>query len=77
MGVARHARAYGVPTVLLAGSLGPGYEELYDHGIASVMCIADRPMGFQQSLKRTEELLEGAAQRTVRLLQAGISWKGD
>ena len=73
VGVARRALAQGVPTVILAGSLGPGYEELYQHGVAGIVCIADRPMSFTQSLRRTEELLEAAAQRTVGLLQAGIS----
>ncbi len=71
VGVARRAMALGVPTVLLAGSLGPGHEELYQHGITGVMCIIDRPMSFQQSLQRTEELLEGAAERTMRLLSRG------
>ena len=47
VGVARHAKAYGVPTVLLAGSLGEGHEELYDHGVASVLCISDGAMTFQ------------------------------
>ena len=73
VGVARKAAPYGVPTVILAGSLGEGYEELYQHGIAAVVCIADRPMNFERSLTRTEELLEGAAERTVRLLQIGRS----
>ena len=72
VGVARRALRQGVPTVLLAGSLGPGYEELQHHGIAGVVCIADQPMSFAQSLNRTEELLEAAAQRTIRLLRAGI-----
>ena len=76
VGVARRALSRGVPTILLAGSLGPGHEELYQHGIAGVVCIADRPMSFHQSLQRTEELLEGAAQRTMRLLQAGIAVVG-
>ena len=71
VGVARRAMARGVPTILLAGSLGPGHEELYEHGMAGLVCIADRPMSFQQSLQRTEELLEGAAQRTLRLLRTG------
>ena len=71
VGVARKAAPYGVPTVLLAGSLGDGYQELYQHGIAGVVCIADRPMTFERSLARTEELLEDAAQRTIRLLQVG------
>lgn len=75
VGVARRALAKGVPTVILAGSLGPGYEELYENGVAGIVCISDRPMTFAQSLRRTEELLEAAAYRTVLLLQAGISLK--
>ena len=71
VGVARHAQAHGVPTVLLAGSLGPGYEELYQHAIAAVVCIADRPMSFEQSLSRSGELLESAAENIMRLILAG------
>ena len=71
VGVARHARAHGVPTILLAGGLGPGYEELYDHGLAAVVSIADRPMTFDVSLSRTAELLEAAAQHTLRLILTG------
>lgn len=70
VGVARRAMAQGVPTIILAGSLGPGYQALYQHGVAGVVCIADRPMSFERSLARTAELLQGAAERTVRLLQA-------
>ena len=68
VGVARHALAKGVPTIMLAGGLGPGYQELYEHGIASIVTISDRPMSFPQSLRRTSELLEGAAERAVRLM---------
>lgn len=71
VGVARHAMARAVPTILLAGSLGPGYQELYQHGIAGIVCIADRPMPFEESLGRTAELLEGAAERALRLLRVG------
>ena len=73
VGVARRAQTQGVPTIILAGSIGPGHEKLYDHGIAGLVCIADRPMSFERSLARTAELLEGAADRTVRLLNAGLS----
>jgi glycerate kinase len=71
VGVARHALARGVPTILLAGSLGAGYQELYQHGIAGIVCIADHPMTFEESLGRTAELLEGAAERALRLLRVG------
>jgi len=70
-GVARHAQAHGVPTLLLAGSLGPGYEELYDPSQAAVICIADRPMSFEQSWSRSAELLESAARNATRLFLAG------
>ena len=75
MGVARIATAHNVPTVVLAGSLGNGYEELYKHGICAVVCIADRPMTFEQSLSRTEELLEAAGDRTMRLIKLGLSMR--
>ena len=71
VGVARRAGARGVPTILFAGGLGQGYQDVYQHGIAAVMCIADRPMSFEESLSRTEELLEGAAERAIRLMLAG------
>ena len=71
VGVARRALAQGVPTLLLAGGLGPGHQELYQHGIAAMVCIADGPMSFRQSLGRTAELLEGAAERALRLMDAG------
>ena len=68
VGVARRALTRGVPTLILAGSVGPGYQQLYQHGIAGIVCIADRPMSFDRSLARTADLLEGAAERTMRLL---------
>jgi glycerate kinase len=71
VGVARRALAQGVPTLLLAGGLGPGHQELYRHGIAAMVCIADGPMSFRQSLGRTAELLEGAAERALRLMGVG------
>ena len=71
VGVARHAEAHGIPTILLAGGLGPGYEELYDYSLAAVVCIADRPMTFDVSLSRTAELLEATAERTMRLILTG------
>ena len=71
VGVARKSEARGIPTVVLAGSLGRGYEELYQHGISGLVCIGDRPMSFERSLARTEELLSAAAERTLRLLRVG------
>ena len=70
-GVARHAQARGIPTILLAGSLGQGYEELYDHDLSAILSISDRPMTFDQSLARSAELLESTAESAMRLILMG------
>ena len=70
VGVAKRARDKGIPTIALAGSLGTGYQAVYEHGINAVVPIGDRPMSFRESLGRTRELLCDAAERSVRLYLA-------
>tara|TARA_B100000029_G_scaffold77649_2_gene69242 strand:- start:1147 stop:2307 length:1161 start_codon:yes stop_codon:yes gene_type:complete len=72
VGVARRAAKFKVPTVIMAGSIGEGYQKLYDHGISGIVCIGDRPMSFERSIERTADLLEGATERTVRMLGAFV-----
>ena len=72
VGVARWAQARGVPTILLTAGLGPGYRELYKYGVSAVVTIADRPMSFAQSLRRTGELLETGAETAMRLMALGL-----
>ena len=71
VGIARRAGQFGVPTVLMAGSLGPGYETLYDHGIDAILPIVEEPADLESSLRRGSELLERAAERAVRLYGLG------
>ncbi|MCY4556575.1 MAG: glycerate kinase [Chloroflexi bacterium] len=71
VGIARRARQFGVPTVLIAGSLGPGYDTLYDHGIDAILPIGEEPSDLDTSLQRGAELLERAAERAIRLYGLG------
>ena len=71
VGIARRAGQFGVPTILIAGSLGPGYETLYEHGIDAILSIAEEPSDLESSLQRGAELLEGAAERAIRLYALG------
>lgn len=71
VGIARRAGRFGVPTVLMAGSLGPGYETLYDHGIDAILPIAEEPVDLESSLRLGSELLERAAERAIRLYGLG------
>ena len=71
VGIARRARQFGVPTVLMAGSVGSGYQALYEHGIDAILPIAEEPADLGSSLQRGSELLERAAERAIRLYGLG------
>ncbi len=69
--VAARAQAQGVPVIALVGSLGPGYETLYQHGIDATLPIPDAPMPLKQARARAVELLAAAAERAARLITIG------
>jgi len=73
VGIARRSRAFGVPTLLLAGSLGKGYDALYQHGIDAIIPIAEEPTTLEHSLQNGAELLERASERAIRLYNLGRS----
>ena len=55
--------------IVMAGSLGNGYQEVYQRGIDVVVPILDKPMRFEESVSRTYDLLRSASERTMRLLK--------
>ncbi len=69
--VAAAARRHGVPVIALAGSLGPGYEALYDYGVSAVAPLADGPLTMEESMQRAAELVTTTTERVMRLLQVG------
>ena len=71
-GVGERARAKGVIAVGLSGSLGPGAEGLFEHGIVSLMSAVDAPMKLEEALGNAETLYYRGAVRMFRFLQAGI-----
>ena len=71
VGIARRSKALGVPTLLLAGSLGSGYDVLYEHGIDAIIPIAEEPATLESGLQNGAALLERAAERAVRLYCLG------
>ncbi|MYC34329.1 MAG: glycerate kinase [Chloroflexi bacterium] len=73
VGIARRSRAFGVPTLLLAGSLGEGYDALYQNGIDAIVPIAEEPTTLEHSLRNGAQLLERAAERALRLYNLGRS----
>ncbi|MGE8079935.1 glycerate kinase [Peribacillus loiseleuriae] len=66
MGVAQAAKSHGVPTIILAGSIGPGIESLYQFGVVSVNSIINQPMMISEALERASELLEHCSEQVIR-----------
>jgi glycerate kinase len=71
--VAQIAREHGVPVIVLAGGLGPGYEALYARGVHAVVPLADGPRTLAESMAHAAELVAGAAERALRLVLVGAA----
>jgi glycerate kinase len=70
VGVARAARAAGVPTVALVGSIGPGAERAQEEGLTAVLSICDGPMTLERAMGDVERLLEAAVRNALALVSA-------
>lgn len=70
--VAGRARSAGVPAVLLAGSLGEGWEAMLAEGVAAVMPLAEGPSTLEELQSSAAALLERAAERACRLIAVSL-----
>ncbi|MBV6823291.1 glycerate kinase [Pseudomonas sp. PD9R] len=68
-GVARIAQKHGVPVVVLAGTLGEGYQQLYAHGIDAAFALASGPMTLAQACAEAPRLLRERATDIARVWQ--------
>jgi glycerate kinase len=66
-GVARIARRHDVPVVVIAGTLGEGYQALYEHGIDAAFALASGPITLQEACADAPRLLSERAQNIARL----------
>ena len=71
-GVGDRSNKYDIPVVALCGGLGKGYDQIYEHGIDSIMTTVDRPMPLATALEKAEELYYKGAIRMFRMVYAGM-----
>ena len=71
IGVARAAKQAGKPTIVLAGSLGDGWQAAYQQGVTAAFALADGPMNLADAMARTASLLEDRCESLLRLWDAG------
>ncbi|ACV59301.1 glycerate kinase [Alicyclobacillus acidocaldarius] len=70
-GVARRAKARGVPVFCISGAIGPGAERLYDHGVSALFATAPGPIALDEAMANAKALLAAAAENAVRAWLAG------
>nr|WP_246813653.1 glycerate kinase [Ferrimonas balearica] len=67
MGVAKRAKALGLPVIGLAGSLSDDVDVVHDHGIDAVFSILPRPMTLEEALVNARPFLRQAARNVAAL----------
>lgn len=69
-GVGKRCNKAGVPAIALVGSIGKGYEAVYDCGIQSVIPIVNGPISLDEAMKSADSLYLDAARRLFHLIRA-------
>jgi glycerate kinase len=69
--VAQRAAARNIPVVVIVGSIGQGYETVFDHGVSAVLSIVTRPMSIERAVAQTGSLIASAAAHAARLITVG------
>ena len=73
VGVARVAQTAGVPVIALAGSLGDGYQRLYEAGIDAAFSLVPGPVTLEQAMADAESQLCARAADIARLWRLGVA----
>lgn len=66
-GVARMAQRKNVPVIVLAGTLGEGYADLYAHGVSAAFAVTSGPMTLEFACANAATLLHDRARDIARV----------
>ena len=70
--VARMAKLYGIPVVVLAGTIGKNAQDNYDYGIDAFTTILQTPCTLEHAITNCESLVESATERLLRAILVGM-----
>ena len=71
-GVARIARNHSVPVIVIAGTLGDGYEHMYAHGVNAAFALPSGPMSLEQACSEAPRLLRERAADIARVWRTAL-----
>lgn len=72
VGVAKVAKQFDVPVFCISGGLGDGADDVLVQGIDATMSICSRPLSLDECMRDGSSLIEEAAARLCRILQAKV-----
>lgn len=67
VGVARFAKAHGVPVLAVAGALGAGYHAVYACGVDAACSICPGPIPLAEAIRECDNHLRDTAETLARL----------
>ncbi len=68
LGVALIAKDYNIPVIAFAGRVGDGVEDLYEHGISSIIGILSEADTIDKALEKGSKNIERACENIARII---------
>lgn len=69
VGVAKVAKAQGIPVIAVVGSMGSGIEAVYGAGIDAVFTIVQGPCRLDEAIERGPELVAQVSENLARVIR--------
>ncbi len=71
-GVGKVCLSENIPCVAIVGGMGERAEEMYNHGIRSIIPTVNGIMPLEEAIEHAEELYESAVERLLRCIKVGM-----
>jgi len=71
-GIAKLAKKYNKPVIILSGGLGKDYKSLYDIGVTALFSITNRPMSLEEAMKNAYQLISDRMEDIIRVFAISI-----
>lgn len=71
--VARRAKERGIPVIAIAGTVGKGARDNFEHGIDAYFSLVNQPISLQEAMDNAEELVTACAENVTRSLLSGVA----
>ncbi|MGB9808575.1 MAG: glycerate kinase [Caldanaerobacter sp.] len=71
-GIAKLAKKYNKPVIILSGGLGKDYKSLYDIGVTALFSITNKPMSLEEAMESAYQLISDRMEDIIRVFLASI-----